>query len=87
MRGNERERFISWEKLSNTKKHMILMYFYRVETEPMENLRFYIETLEFNKYGITREELPLAVQSLRGFALKRSAYEAIGKLHELSEGA
>ena len=79
MRGTERDKYLLWERLSTTQKHMILMYLYRVETEPMEELENYIETLRFKQYGIKREDLPLAINSLRGFALKKAAYEIIGK--------
>lgn len=79
MRGSERTKYALWEILSNTQKHMILMYFYRVETEPMEELENYVEVHRFRQYGIKREDLPLAVTAIKGEALKRKAHEAIGK--------
>lgn len=79
MIGDEKQAFLRWERLSKCQQYMILMYFYRVETEPVEELENYIETYRFRQYGIKREELPAWHQTLHHEKLKAVAYSIIGK--------
>lgn len=75
---SEKLKFLKWEALGNTEKHMILMYLYRVETEPPEELNKFIETYRFKSYGIKREDLPSWYLNLHPEKLKAVAYEVIG---------
>lgn len=79
MRGTEREKFLAWEKHRPFMQFMILGYLYLVETQPMEELEFYIETYHFRKSGVKREDLPSAILAMRGIAIKRHAYSLIGQ--------
>ncbi len=77
MINNEKDKFLKWERLTVTQQHMILMYFYRVETEPVEELENYIETSKFRQYGIKRSDLPSWHQNLHAEKLREVAYSVI----------
>lgn len=79
MNGLELYKYKIWEDYSTTKKHMILMYLYRVETEAMIDLESFIETHRFRQYAIKRSELPDGILSLSAIELRKMAYAVIGK--------
>jgi len=79
VRDIEKNKYLAWEKLSPTQQHMILMYFYRVETTTIDDMDNYVETYHFKKYGIKRTDLPSWFTDLSPDRLREVAYSVIGK--------
>lgn len=75
----EKIKFLAWEKLDPFEQHMILMYFYRTDTIPVNELEFYIETYWFRKFGIKREDLPQWFLTLSPKKLRQVAYDIINQ--------
>lgn len=74
----------NWKALDSHWKHMVLMYFYRLKTDP-DNLNCYIETAKFLSLGVSPDAFPDYMARMTPKELKAEAYEVIGKRHELPE--
>lgn len=63
-----------WKSLTGYQKHMTLMYFYRLLTDP-DHIVDYIETYRFQKMGVDPFDLPNFVFFMKPSQLKEMALE------------
>jgi hypothetical protein len=73
----ERQKNTKWEKLKPIRRHMILMYIYRIKTD-LENIEDYIETYRFREYGASLDDVPIIIKSKTPEEIRATAYSIIG---------
>lgn len=86
MKSEEVRRNKVWKSLSPSMKHYALMYVLRLKTDS-NNIKDYIETHRFIKSGLSVDDLPNYIPLLSPEELRQEAYEVIGQLKRLREGA